>query len=120
MNKEQLTEYIENNARIDAIPAEHLAGLWLQENHTVKPHELKLDIITIWAEEVDGNGYYYADTEEEFAHRIYNETATEEEEEFLDKYDNFINWQYVWDRQLRHDWIVYQVPDGQKLFVMNW
>lgn len=118
-NIKALATHLEENARIDSIPAEYLAGLYLEQYGTPTVKELENNLLIDWAEEVDGNGFYYADTVEEFAQRIYHETAEEEEEEFLESWDNFINWQHVWERQLRHDWISWKTPNGELLFIMN-
>ena len=121
MNKlENLTEYIENATQPDAIPAEHLAGLYLQEYGPVKFDDLANGRIDNWAREVDGGQFQYAETVEDFARDLFdNLSEWTEEREIFNTLAPHTNWLDVWETELRHDWTSYQLPDKSFLFVLS-
>ena len=119
-NLEALTTHLEENARIDAIPAERLAGLYLEQYGTPTVEELEKNVLIEWAEEVDGGQYQYADTVEVFAHDLYDGLSEwSEEREMFELLAPHVKWLDVWHAELKHDWVYYYVEEEkQYLFVI--
>jgi len=119
-NLEALTTHLEENANIDAIPAEQLAGLYLDAIGTPTVEELENNVLIDWAEEIDAGQYKYADTVEDFASELYDElTEYSEEEGYFRELWPHIDWHGVWHSSLRYDWTAYWVEEEkQYLFVI--
>lgn len=119
-NLEALTAHLEENARIDAIPAEQLAGLYLEQYGTPTVEELEKNILIEWAEQVDGGQYQYADTVEDFARSLFDDLSEwTEENEIFRTLAPHVKWLDVYKTELRHDWTAYYIEEEkQYLFVI--
>jgi len=120
MNKlKALATHLEENARISEIPAEYIAGLYLEQYGTPTVKELENNLLIDFAEEVDNGQYKYAETIEEFARDLFDDLSewTEENETF-NTLAPHVKWIDVWHAELKHDWTAYQLPDKSYLFVI--
>ena len=120
--REELTELVQENIDPQTIPAEVLAGVYLENFYTVKAGDNSLELFFDWCRDREDNGQFYVDefdTVAEFAERIWLETAEEDKQEVLEELAPFIDWQRVWKSSLRHDWIFYRDPDTGESYALS-
>lgn len=121
-NIKELTEYLEENipnSFLEDIPAEYVAGLYLQQYGSVKYEDLASGHVDDWARGIFDSQHKYAETIEEFARDLFDDLSewTDENETF-NTLAPHVKWIDVWHAELKHDWVSYQLPDKSYLFVM--
>jgi len=115
--KEALAKYLEQNAKLDAIDPDDLAGLYLAYFPTPKLSDLQKGDIVKWAEQADQNHYTYQPSREVFAYYAYTELVEDEISDIMEEIHRCVNWMQVWHDILQRDWYALQINRDLWLFV---
>lgn len=118
--REALAKYLEQNAELHSIEAEHLAGLYLWHYPAPTLGDLEKGDLVKWAEQADNNHYTYQPSLEAFAEYAYTELPEEETGDTIEEIAQCVNWLRVWADILQGDWYAYQVSKDNWLFVARW
>lgn len=121
--KQALTEYLQESMPSDYqedIPAEYVAGIYLQMYGSVKFEQLANGYIDDFARSIFDGQYKYAETIEVFARDLFDDLSEwTEENEIFNTLAPHVKWLDVWHAELKHDWTAYYIEEEkQYLFVI--
>ena len=115
--KEALAKYLEQNANLDSIDPDDLAGLYLAHFPSPTFGDLETGELVKWAEQADQNHFTYQESREAFAFYAYTELVEDETGDTMEEISSCVNWLRVWADILQRDWYALQINRDLWLFV---